>query len=106
VSTTSHRPLAGGYLTVSEFSFALSKHLYSHTETPLRKAIHRLTFTEEDRQAFKKHFGYVPKIDYKKKEGGYWQFVNMVFLIIVIPYSIAIFRVYYLRPEKVFRRNK
>jgi len=81
--------------------------MYSHAETPLRIGIHWLKNTEEEKikqqknlQAFKKHFGYEPKIDYKKRESGYWQFVKMVFLFCIVPYSVSVFRIYYLWPEK------
>ena len=87
--------------------------MYSHTKTPLRKIIHLLTYTDEVRikeqkslLAFKEQFGYEPTVDYKKKETGYWQFVKTVFLVCIVPYSLSFFRLYYLWPEKVPRRNK
>lgn len=88
---------------VSEFSFSLNKYLYSHTETPLRKIIHIITYNKEDeikydqsKKALEKHLGREIKIDYESKEKGYFQFVKMVILIIIIPYFLSICRLYYI----------
>jgi len=88
---------------VSELSFALNKNLYSHGETPLRKVIHLITYSEEDRFndqknliALEKHLGHKVEIDYTKKEQGYWSFVKIALLIVLFPYSIALLRLYFL----------
>ncbi len=88
---------------VSEFSFALSKNLYSHTQTPLRKAIYFLSYNEtvkireeKNLKALEQQLGHKINVNYKEKEVGYWQFVRMVFLFTIIPYFLSISRLYYL----------
>jgi histone deacetylase complex regulatory component SIN3 len=90
------------YFVVSEFSFALSKNLYSHTETPLGKIIGIVTYNAEDKikeaeskKALEKHLGHEITVDYKSKEEGYWQFVKTVMLIIFVPYFLSFYRLYY-----------
>ncbi len=97
---------------VSEFSFSLSKKLYSHAETPLRKIIHKMTYTEVDRikqekskQALENYLGYELVVNYKRKEEGYWQFVRMVGLIIFFPYLVSFYHLYNILQKKTANKN-